>query len=141
MALSNPNLTTLITEKIGDDWIKDLDQLKKLEAFADDKRFQDDWRRVKLGNKERLAAEIRRKTGIDLNCDSLFDVQVKRIHEYKRQHLNVLHIIALYARMKFDHADVAVSRVFIFGGKAAPGYFIAKLMIKLISSVADVVKQ
>ncbi len=139
MALSNPNLTDLITKKIGDEWLNDLYELKKLEPFADDEAFQDEWRRVKRGNKERLAAEIHKKTGIILNCDSLFDIQVKRIHEYKRQHLNLLHIIALYARMKFDHADVAVPRVFIFGGKAAPGYFMAKLMIKLISSVADIV--
>ena len=139
MVLSNPNLTALITKKIGEEWINNLYELKKLEAFADDKNFQDEWRHVKRDNKERLAAELRRKTGIVLNCDSLFDIQVKRIHEYKRQHLNVLHIIALYARMKFDRAEVAVPRVFIFGGKAAPGYFLAKLMIKLISSVADVV--
>ena len=139
MVLSNPGLTRLITGRIGDGWIRDLDQLRQLEAHADDPAFQDEWRRVKHANKERLAAAIRQTTGIVVNPASLFDIQVKRLHEYKRQHLNVLHVVSLYRRLKQNPGLAITPRTVIFGGKAAPGYYMAKLIIKLINSVAEVV--
>ncbi|HEU0207642.1 MAG TPA: glycogen/starch/alpha-glucan phosphorylase [Candidatus Udaeobacter sp.] len=139
MALSNPGLTNLITSHIGDNWLRDLNQLRKLEPFADDAEFQQQWREVKLANKRRLAAIIKDRTGISVSSESLFDVQVKRIHEYKRQHLAALHIITLYLRLKRDPQTNIPPRTFIFGGKAAPGYFMAKLIIKLINSIAEIV--
>ncbi len=139
LAVSNPRLSELISSRIGDGWIRRLEELRKLEAFADDNEFQEQWRAVKLKNKEALAEIILARTGITVNPEALFDIQVKRLHEYKRQHLNVLHIIALYNRIK-DNPDADIlPRTFIFGGKAAPGYFMAKLVIKLISSVGEVV--
>lgn len=139
LVLSNPGLTALITRKIGAEWIRDLDGLRRLEDFADDREFRDEWRRVKLENKKILAARIKKMAGIVIDPDTLFDIQVKRIHEYKRQLLNVLHIIALYVRIKLNPNIDIVPRTFIFGGKAAPGYFMAKLIIKLITSVAQVI--
>jgi starch phosphorylase len=139
MVLSNPRLTRLITEKIGDRWIKYLDDLRKLEAFVDDPSFREQWRQIKQDIKRDLATYIRKKLNIVVDTESLFDIQVKRIHEYKRQHLNVLHIITLYNRLKQNRDLEMTPRTFIFGGKAAPGYFMAKLMIKLINSVADIV--
>ena len=139
VALSNPGLTKLITSRIGDDWLRDLDQLRKLEAFADDEEFQKQWREVKLANKQRLAALIAERTGTKVEPESLFDVQVKRIHEYKRQHLAALHIITLYLRLKREPKTDMPARTFIFGGKAAPGYSMAKLIIKLINSISDLV--
>ena len=139
VALSNPGLTKLITSRIGDDWLRDLNQLRKLEGFADDPEFQQQWREVKLANKRRLAVLIAERTGIKVVPESLFDVQVKRIHEYKRQHLAALHIIALYLRLLRDPQAEIPARTFIFGGKAAPGYFMAKRIIKLINSIGDVV--
>jgi len=139
MVLSNPGLSRLISEKIGEAWVSDHEELKKLEKFADDAAFRAEWRRVKLENKKNLARLIRERTGIDVAPSSLFDIHVKRIHEYKRQHLNVLHIIASYNRLKQNPACDLCPRTFIFGGKAAPGYFMAKRIIKLINSVADVV--
>ncbi len=139
LALSNPGLSGLITEKIGPGWVKNLAQLRGLEEFAEDTEFHRDWRRVKLENKKRLAAIIEARTGVVVNPASLFDIQVKRIHEYKRQHLNVLHIITLFNRLKRLPEQNITPRTFIFGGKAAPGYFMAKLIIKLINSVAEVV--
>lgn len=139
MVQANPRLANLITSKIGDGWIKHLDDLRGLEAYADDGNFRHEWRQIKLSIKRDLATHIRTRTGIVVNPESMFDVQVKRIHEYKRQHLNVLHIITLYNRIKADpNADI-IPRTFIFGGKAAPGYVMAKLMIKFITSVGDVV--
>jgi len=139
MVLSNPGLTALITERIGAEWIRNLDDLRRLEEFADDREFHDRWRRVKLDNKKKLASRIREATGIVVDPGTLFDVQAKRIHEYKRQHLNILHIIALYVRIKLNpHTDMT-PRTCIFSGKAAPGYFMAKLIIKLITSVAKVI--
>ncbi|MEL4896302.1 glycogen/starch/alpha-glucan phosphorylase [Crocosphaera sp. Alani8] len=136
---SNPRLRELITSKIGDGWIKNLQELKQLESYAEDKSFRQKWREAKHAVKQDLANYIQQKVGINVNPDSLFDVQVKRIHEYKRQHLNVLHIITLYKRLKsYSNLDVP-PRTFIFGGKAAPGYFMAKRIIKLITAVADVV--
>ncbi|MFQ5643981.1 MAG: glycogen/starch/alpha-glucan phosphorylase, partial [Thiogranum sp.] len=139
MVLCNPRLTALISEKIGAGWITDLDRLRELEAFVDDADFTARWRRVKLDNKRDEAAYYRQHTGIALNPDALCDVQVKRLHEYKRQHLMVLHIITLYNRIKQNPDRDVVPRTFVFGGKAAPGYIMAKLVIKLINSVGDVV--
>jgi glycogen phosphorylase len=141
MVLSNPRLANLISESIGEGWIKDLGQLRKLEPLAEDSGFRARWREVKRACKVDFAAVALKKTGIVIDPDSLFDVQVKRIHEYKRQHLNILHVIALYHRLRSDpNADIQ-PRTFIFGGKAAPGYHIAKLIIKLITAVGDVVNR
>ncbi|HEY9888689.1 MAG TPA: glycogen/starch/alpha-glucan phosphorylase, partial [Candidatus Obscuribacterales bacterium] len=139
MVQSNPRLTQLITSKIGDSWIKKLDDLRALEGWADDYGFRQEWRQIKLSIKRDLAVHIRQSTGIVVNPESMFDVQVKRIHEYKRQHLNVLHIITLYDRLKANPDLEITPRTFIFGGKAAPGYVMAKLMIKFITSVGEVV--
>ncbi len=139
VALSNPGLTKLITARIGDRWLKDLDRLKELELLAGNTEFQRHWREVKLASKRRLAALIAERTGITVAPESLFDVLVKRIHEYKRQHLNVLHILTLYLRLKRDPQTSVPSRTFIFGGKAAPGYFMAKRIIKLITATGDLV--
>ena len=141
LALTNQRLAGLICEAIGAGWIRDLEKLRELEKFADDESFQKNWRAIKRANKEALAVLARDRTGVSVDPDSLFDVQVKRIHEYKRQHLNVLHIISLYHRIKSDpHFDVQ-PRTFIFGGKAAPGYHAAKLIIKLINAVGEVVNR
>ncbi len=140
MALSNPRLTAAITRKIGEEWlIRSEEELRKLEACAGDSGFQDEWRRISRASKCDLASIIKDRTGVIVDPDSLFDIQVKRIHEYKRQHLNILHVIALYHRLKRGAADTVPPRTVIFGGKAAPGYYTAKLIIKLINSVADVV--
>jgi starch phosphorylase len=141
LLLINPRLASLISGAIGDSWITRLHELRRLEAYAEDPEFQNQWRRIKRYNKYDLADVIKKRTGITVNPDSLFSIQVKRLHEYKRQHLNVLHIITLYSRMKRDPASDFVPRTFIFGGKAAPGYMMAKLIIKLINSVADVVNK
>ncbi|WP_109830967.1 glycogen/starch/alpha-glucan phosphorylase [Reichenbachiella versicolor] len=139
MVASNPDLAAVIASKIGSEWIKDLTKLKEIEQYADNKKFKKDWQEAKLSAKQKLADKIKNKYGIELNVNSIFDIQVKRIHEYKRQHLNVLHIITLYNRIKENPNIDIVPRTFIFGGKAAPGYFMAKLIIKLINSVAEVV--
>src|SRR5246127_4688164 len=136
---SNARFSNLATQKIGDSWIKQLDDLRKLEAFVEDPGFRSECQKIKLANKQDLAGYIQRQTGITVNPATIFDVQVKRLHEYKRQHLNVLHIITLYNRIKHDRDIEVVPRTFIFGGKAAPGYFMAKLIIKLINSVGEVV--
>ena len=139
VAVSNPDLTQLITERIGDGWLRDLNRLRQLEPLAEDPEFQQQWRQVKLANKRRLAALIAERTGIVAAPESLFDVQVKRIHEYKRQHLAVLHILTLYLRLRRDPQANVPARSFIFGGKAAPGYFLAKRIIKLINAVGETV--
>jgi glycogen phosphorylase len=139
LAVSNPEQSRLMTARIGDGWPGDLDQLNKLEAYAEDSAFHAEWRSVQHDVKVRLAAYIAAETGIQVDPSSMFDAQVKRIHEYKRQHLNVLYILTLYHRLKQDPTLDITPRTFLFGGKAAPGYFIAKLIIKLIGSVADVV--
>lgn len=141
MVLSNPRLASLITQSIGDGWINDLQQLSRLEGFVEDSAFRESWRDIKLANKRKLATTILERTGVTVDPGSMFDVQVKRIHEYKRQHLNVLHMIALYHRLKCDPNASVAPRTFIFGGKAAPGYHMAKLIIKLINSVGDVVNR
>jgi starch phosphorylase len=137
--LANPRLSDLITDKLGDDWVNDLERLDGLADFADDMSFQEQWRQVKRANKQDLATHILETYGICVDPDSIFDVMVKRLHEYKRQLLKALHIVTLYNRIKED-PDVALTpRIFIFGAKAAPGYHMAKLIIKLINSIADVV--
>ncbi len=139
VALINPGLTRLVTEAIGEGWLRDLDELRRLEPLAEDASFRERWRRVKGANKEDLAAEIEQRAGVVATPESLFDVQVKRIHEYKRQHLNVLHVITLYHRL-LRNPDLDVPpRTVIFAGKAAPGYFMAKRIIKLIHSVGAVI--
>ncbi|MEL7314807.1 MAG: glycogen/starch/alpha-glucan phosphorylase [Cyanobacteria bacterium J06559_3] len=139
LVLSNPRLSQLFTEKIGDNWIHSLDNLKQLEGYADDPGFRDAWRQIKHDIKRDLSQRIKARTGIAVNPNSLFDIQVKRIHEYKRQHLNVLHIITLYERIRKNPSLDITPRTFIFGGKAAPGYMMAKLVIKFINAVAEVV--
>jgi starch phosphorylase len=138
---SNPRFSSLATGKIGDSWINQLDDLRKLEAFVEDPGFQSEYQKIKFANKQDLAGYIQRETGATVNPESIFDVQVKRLHEYKRQHLNVLHVITLYNRIKRDRNIDIVPRTFIFGGKAAPGYFMAKLIIKLINSVGEVLSK
>ncbi len=141
LALANPRLAALLDRTIGADWARDTERLSALEAHVDDAAFRREWRFIKRANKEELAAFARRRTGIAIDPDSLFDVQVKRIHEYKRQHLNVLHIVALYLRLKQAPNLEVTPRTFLFGGKAAPGYHMAKLMIRLITAVGEVVNR
>jgi starch phosphorylase len=139
VAVSNPGLTQLITDRLGDGWLQDLTRLRKLEPLAADVALQQQWRDVKLANKRRLAALIAERTGIVVAPESLFDVLVKRIHEYKRQHLAALHILTLYLRLRREPKADVPARTFIFGGKAAPGYFMAKRIIKLITAIGDLV--
>ena len=140
MALSNPGLAELITEAIGEDWICNLEkELPRIEPLAEETGFRERWRAVKGANKQTLAKLIGERTGINVDPESLFDIQAKRIHEYKRQHLNLLHVVTLYRRLKENPALAAPPRTVIFGGKAAPGYAMAKLIIKLINAVAAVV--
>lgn len=135
LLVCNPGLSNLITSKIGDGWVQNLDQLKKLEPFAEDKKFRDDFLKVKRSNKERLANIVQDLVGEWIDPDSMYDVQIKRLHEYKRQLLNAMHIIALYHRIKDDPNAEITPRTFIFGAKAAPSYRIAKIIIKLINSL------
>jgi starch phosphorylase len=135
LALSNPGLRTLLDDTVGDGWLSDLEHLRGLESYVDDPAFRERWRDMKRANKSRLAEYVHSATGIELDPTWMFDVQVKRIHEYKRQHLNALHIITLYNRLKRNPGFDIAPRAFIFGGKAAPGYFIAKRMIRLITAV------
>jgi starch phosphorylase len=139
LALSNPRLASLITSRIGADWIANLDDLRQLETFIEDDGFRKQWADTQHAVKRDLVDFIHHKTGIIVDPASMFDVMVKRIHEYKRQHLQVLHIITLYNRLRKNPSQTATPRTFLFGGKAAPGYFMAKLIIKLINSVASVV--
>jgi len=139
LKLANPGLADLITEKIGDGWVTDLDQLARLEPLADDMEFQARFRQIKLANKHRLAKVINDTTSVTVNTNSLFDVQAKRIHEYKRQLLNVLHIVHEYLLLVEDRKVPTVPRTFVFAGKAAPGYWVAKMIIKLINNVASVI--
>ncbi|MGB3669606.1 MAG: glycogen/starch/alpha-glucan phosphorylase [Phormidesmis sp.] len=141
IALSNPRLTKMVTARIGDAWLKHLEELHELEPLANDSGFQAEWHEMKRSVKRDLAARIHKQFGILVNPTSLFDVQVKRIHEYKRQHLNVLHIVTLYSQLKQNPNLEITPRTFIFGGKAAPGYHMAKLMIKLITSVGEMINK
>jgi starch phosphorylase len=139
--LSNPELANLLDEALGQAWRKDLAELRGLERYAEDAAFQERWRQVKQRRKQALAEHVRANTGIAIDPASLFDVQAKRIHEYKRQHLNLLHIITLYHRLKNHPAETIPPRTFVFGGKAAPAYTTAKLIIKLATAVADVLNR
>jgi starch phosphorylase len=137
LALDNPGLTRLISSAIGGDWLGSLDRLRELEPLAEDPGFREAWRRIKSENKQALALEIRRRLSVDVDPESLFGVQVKRIHEYKRQHLNVLGVIAHFLDIREKGTKGLTPRTLLFAGKAAPGYFLAKLIIKLIHSVAE----
>jgi starch phosphorylase len=138
---ANPDLSALISKAIGDRWVRDLSELEGLTPLAGDRGFRAEWLRVKRLNKDRLGGYVRNANHVTVSADSLFDCQVKRIHEYKRQLLNVLHVITLYNRLVDGRDSGFVPRTVLFAGKAAPGYFLAKLIIKLISSVADVVNR
>ncbi len=137
----NPRLSELITSRIGNEWAKDLDQLRKIEPFIKDSGFVKEWKAVKLANKERLVKIIKDSTGIQIDPDSVFDIQVKRIHEYKRQLLNILHIVYCWLKLKNEPDFSMHSRTFLFGGKAAPGYFTAKTIIRLICHVAEMLNR
>ncbi|QVL53096.1 MAG: glycogen/starch/alpha-glucan phosphorylase [Cyanobium sp. M30B3] len=139
MALSNPRLASLLNEVLGEGWLKDLDQLRNLERFADDSSFLERWGDTKLAVKNQLSQYIHRHTGVLVDPASLFDVQVKRIHEYKRQHLNALQVVAQYLRIKNGQGEGMAPRTVIFGGKAAPGYYMAKLIIRFINGIADTI--
>jgi starch phosphorylase len=138
---ANPQLVQLITSTIGHEWIDDLNKLEQLAPYAEDGEFRAAWFRIKQENKKRLARYILRKTGVGINPDTLFDVHIKRIHEYKRQLLNALHVISLYNRIKNHSEKPMVPRTVLFSGKAAPAYHQAKRIIKLITSVAEVVNR
>jgi starch phosphorylase len=139
LAWSNPGLGALIDKTIGDDWRTDLGKLQKLKEFADDAKFRGKWHDVKQSNKQRLSDLVKRDCGVEFDINAMFDVQVKRIHEYKRQLLNVLHVIHLYDRIKRGDTADWTPRCVLIGGKAAPGYMIAKRIIKLVNSVAHVI--
>lgn len=139
LAFCNPELTNLIEQHIDSDWRTDMSLLEKLRPFAEDQNFRSSWQKVKLHNKRRLAKLVASSTGITFDTSMLFDVQVKRIHEYKRQILNVLHVIHLYRQVRAGNTEGLVPRCVLIGGKAAPGYFMAKLTIKLINNVAALV--
>ena len=141
IVLSNPRLAALLDDTLGEGWAKDLETLRGLEPLAEDADFRARWRDIKRYNKLNVAHYLRKCTGVAADPDSLFDVQVKRIHEYKRQHLNVLHIIALYNRIRQAPDASIQARTFIFAGKAAPGYHLAKLIIQLVTGVASVVNR
>ncbi|MGW8193780.1 MAG: glycogen/starch/alpha-glucan phosphorylase [Desulforhopalus sp.] len=137
----NPHLAHLISTRIGAEWITDLDRLRSLEKYADDPQFRSEWQDIKLNNKMRLAQYIKKVSHLTVDPRSMFDIQVKRIHEYKRQLLNALHLIYLYQRIIRGEAKDCVPRTAVFAGKAAPSYWRAKLIIKLITSIGDVVNR
>ena len=139
LAACNPELSELISSKIGEDWVVELSELEKLKPLADDDEFRKDWRKAKLANKVRLARKLEKKAGVAIPPSMLFDVQVKRIHEYKRQLLNVLHVVHLYDRIRRGDGEGLAPRAVIIGGKAAPGYVMAKGIIKCINNVARVI--
>jgi starch phosphorylase len=139
LAFCNPGLASLLTKHIGDGWVRNLDELRQLRLLVDDPGFRRDWCKVRLANKARLVDLVEQRSGVQFDANMLFDVQVKRIHEYKRQLLNVLHVIHLYARIRRGDIEGMVPRCVLIGGKAAPGYLIAKLIIKLVNNVAAVV--
>ncbi len=139
MKLANPDLSDLITSKIGAGWLKDLDRLEELEQFVEEADFRQAWRQVKQQNKQNLANYTLQQTGVRIDPNSLFDIMVKRLHQYKRQHLKALQIVTLYNRLKANPEMELVPQTFIFGAKAAPGYYMAKLIIRLINGIAEVV--
>lgn len=140
MALSNPRLSALVTEAVGSGWERDLDRLRGLEPFAEDAAFRHAWDAAKRANKAQLADHLRDAFGFEVDPDTLFDVQVKRIHEYKRQHLNLLHVATLYDRLRRGATDIA-PRTFVFGGKAAPGYWLARLIIRAVHGLARTLRE
>ena len=141
IAHANPDMTDLLSKHIGDEWITDLSQISKIKKFATAKtnKFQTEFKQVKQANKQRLAELVEEVCGVKFDTNSLFDIQVKRIHEYKRQLLNVLHVIHLYNQIKLGNTENWTNRCVVIGGKAAPGYVLAKSIIKLISNVAEIV--
>jgi starch phosphorylase len=139
MALSNPRMAQLLTARLGSGWARDLEKLRKLEPLVGDPEFSEEWRAIKRQNKLHLSGYIQEQLGITIDPESMFDVLVKRLHEYKRQHLLILYILTLYKRIQRDPDAEIVPRTFIFGGKAAPGYRMAKLIIKLIHSVGEAI--
>lgn len=141
LAYANPGLAKLITAEIGEGWVRDLSQLARLKPMAEEghEGFQQQWRAIKFANKQRLAALVKQECGVEFDPHALFDVQVKRIHEYKRQLLNILHVIHLYRRVKLGRLEHWADRCVLIGGKAAPGYAMAKRIIKLINNVADII--
>jgi starch phosphorylase len=141
MVLSNPRLAKLLTATVGDGWMKDLGLLRGIEPFADDAGFREEWRRIKLANKQTFAHFAAGHAGLTIDPNALMDVQVKRIHEYKRQHLNILQVVAAYHRLRSNPSRATQPRTYVFGGKAAPGYHQAKLIIRLINAVADVISR
>ena len=139
LAMCNPAQCELMSSKIGEGWISDLQQLKNIAPFANDKKFREQWQQMKKANKQRLAVMVEKRTGVKFDTDAIFDIQVKRIHEYKRQLLNVLHVIHLYNRIKQGDVSNWTKRCVLIGGKAAPGYAMAKLIIKLVNNVAQLI--
>ena len=135
----NPGLRNLVNETIGNEWQMDLEKISGLASYAEDADFRNKWRAVKQANKQALIDYVDQRVGVRFGIDALFDVQVKRIHEYKRQLLNVLHVIHLYDRIMQGDTKGMVSRAVLIGGKAAPGYHVAKLIVKLINDVSVVV--
>ena len=132
----NPELATLVTSAIGDTWVTDLERMRDLDPYADDASFRDEFRAIKRRNKERLAAHVYEELGLKVDPDAIFDAQIKRLHEYKRQHLNLLHVLTLYRRLLNDPNLDVRPRLFLFGAKAAPGYHLAKVIIRAINLVA-----
>ena len=139
VAYANPLMTDLISSKIGTEWIRKLEDISKIKTYIDDSSFAENWSNVKLENKKKLAELIKAQCNVDFNVNSLFDVQVKRIHEYKRQLLNILHVIHLYNRIKNKNDENWTNRCVLIGGKAAPGYRLAKSIIKLTNNIANVI--
>jgi starch phosphorylase len=139
MVLSNPRLAELLTARVGSAWIRDIEKLRRLEPLVEDAEFCQEWRAIKRDNKAQLSSYIHDRLGIVTDPDSMFDVLVKRLHEYKRQHLQVLHILTLLKRIQHDPNAELAPRTFVFGGKAAPGYRAAKLIIKLIHSIGEAI--
>ncbi len=139
LLLCNPDLAQLITSRIGPAWVTDLDQLRALEPLATDPQFTDEFRRVKMANKKRLALHVQEEGGLALDTSAIFDVQIKRLHEYKRQLLNALHVVWLWMRARENPSAVVHPRTFLFGAKAAPGYQLAKSIIRLINGIGEVV--
>ncbi|MCX5946971.1 MAG: glycogen/starch/alpha-glucan family phosphorylase, partial [Cyanobacteria bacterium] len=139
VALANPQLSKLLNETIGEGWVSDLDQLRQLEQHAGDTGFLEHWGATKLSVKRHLTQYIHRHSGVLVDPASIFDVQVKRIHEYKRQHLNALQVVARYLRIKNGLTDGMAPRTVIFGGKAAPGYYMAKLIIRFLNGIAETI--